>query len=69
MRAAPYVGLVLNTVIFVVWIALLVWLWEGSLLAWLLNVVIFSIPFSIISMLLRFGVIAVVLAIIGKKDP
>ena len=68
MGRSAVVGLVLNSVISVAYIAMLVWLWEGSFLPWLFNVVIFSILFGIITLLLRFGVLAIVAVVVSKKD-
>jgi hypothetical protein len=66
--SAIVAGQVLNAIISVGYLVMLVWLWEGSFLPWLLNVVIFSIPFGIITLLLRFGLLAILGAVVGKKD-
>ena len=68
VRSSVVVGLVLNLVIGLAYIAMLVWLWEGSFLPWLVKAVILSIPFAIITLLLRFGVLAIVAVVVSKKD-
>jgi len=67
VRSVIVVGMVINTLISVAYIAMLVWLWEGSFFDWLLNVFFFSIPFGIITLFLRWGLVVIGGLIIENK--